>query len=82
MQQFCLTAPAPSPVSATPWDETARPLQLERPARISAEAVELDDEKIVAGGEAFFVVELCLEESPSPVCEGEKLPVPSPTEVG
>lgn len=56
-------------------NETALPLQIERPGGPSVQVVDRNDEEIVVRGKASFGVELCPEKSASLVYGGRKLPV-------
>lgn len=49
VQQFYFTASEPPLVFESSADETAHPLQMERPSKTRPEIVELDEERIVGG---------------------------------
>lgn len=63
-------------------DETARPLQVERPDTSPADVAELEDERIVLRGEESSGVEPSLKKGPFFVYGGGEVQVPKGKEVG
>lgn len=79
VHRFNFTLPALRLVFATPGNETAHPLHIERPAMSPAGVVQLDRKANVVRGKAGSGVQLFLEKSPYPMYGEGELSAPKAT---